>query len=70
MATLDEVQSQISALSLQMSRLATVTQITNLRAALDTYKNDTDTRLNTLTGRMDSYAASLNDILARLDALE
>ncbi len=68
--TLAELEASINRLQARITALATSAQVTELLTALNLYKATTDSRLNVMEGRLDTYGTAIADLELRVQDLE
>lgn len=68
--TNDELETMILQLQTRLIKLATAAQVAELKALLLDYKSNNDADHTAIFDRLDAIETRLNDIEARLQALE
>lgn len=68
--TNDELETMVLQLQTRLIKLATASQVAELRDLLNDYKTNNDADHVSFSDRLDAIETRLNDIEARLQALE
>jgi hypothetical protein len=68
--TNDELEAMIGVLSQRLAQLPTRDQINTLTDLLNSFKSETNQLLTMLTSQNTALQAQVNDLLARVQALE
>lgn len=68
--TIDQLTAWLNRIQNRLAQLATSDQVEQLLASVEAYKTGTETRLNTIDGRLDSQDTKIANHEQRLQDLE